>query len=140
MLKQLFYDYRVENIMTSKLRRMKPYHPRKRKTKAQLNKQVLHDLQHKISSNVGSLLVLMKEGKADLAQEAQHRAKTDFIKLAPQMQHTAQLLGERCSLIVGKYLDVINQLIHSNPLSLDPAMINDCYKVTEQLEQELRAA
>lgn len=126
--------------MTSKLRRMKPYYPRKRKTKMEINRQILHDLQHKISSNVGSLLVLMKEGKQDLAQEAQNRARTDFLKLSPQMSQTAQHLGERYTLIVGKYLEIVDRLIHSNTLSIDPSIISQCYEVTERLEKELRVA
>ncbi len=126
--------------MTLKLRRMKAYHPRKRRKKGDLYKQTLHDLQHRLSADVGSLLLLVKEGSKEQIEKAHIQAKTDFLKTAPEMKHVANLLGERYITSVCQYLDSIDKLIHSNLFSLDPATINQCYTTTQKLERELLAA
>ncbi len=126
--------------MAPRLRRMHSYSPRKRRTKAEMQRQILHDLQHKISSHVGSFLVLLKEGNGSQVQEAQSRAKMLLLKIAPEMQHVATLMGDRCAEIVQRYLSLVDRLLHSTPLSLDPALINDCFTLSLQLEKELQVA
>lgn len=127
--------------MGPRLRRMKTYRPRRRRAKGlDLYKQSLHDLKHKISSDVGSLIVLFEEGNPDQILSAQQKAKSDFVKHAPEMQKIAQKMGERYLRAVRDYLDSVDKIVHSNSEWLDEAKIRNCYTMTEKLEKELSAA
>ena len=58
--------------MAPRLRKMKAYRPRRKRMQGiDLHKQCLHDLKHKISSDVGSLIVLYEEGNLDQITSAQ---------------------------------------------------------------------
>lgn len=124
--------------MTLKIRRMKSYHPRKRGSG--LVKQALHDMQHVMSRDIGELLVLAKEGAKEQISAAQHRAKSTFLKTAPEMSKEASKLGNLYVTRVREYLDSIDEVIHSNPFTLDPATISRCYTTAAQLEKQLQVA
>jgi hypothetical protein len=126
--------------MTPRLRRMKTYHPRKRIKGLDLHKQNLHDLKHKISSNVGCLIVLFEEGNADQITSAQQKAKSDFLKHSSEMHKIAQKMGDRYLRAVRDYLDSIDIIVHSNSTWLDEAKISHCFTMTERLEKEISVA
>jgi hypothetical protein len=119
---------------------MKTYRPRRRVKGLDLHKQALHDLKHKISSDVGSLIVLYEEGNPTQITEAQQKAKSDFLKHASEMQKIAQKMGDRFLRAVRDYLDSVDMIVHSSSNWLDEAKINHCYTMTEKLEKELTAA
>jgi hypothetical protein len=126
--------------MGQRLRRMKTYHPRRRRKGLDLDKQSLHDLKHKISSNVGRLIVLFEEGNIDQISFAQQRAKSDFLKHASDMQKIAQKMGEKYLRLVHDYLNSIDTIVHSNSEWLDQAKIRNCYLMEERLEKEISIA
>jgi hypothetical protein len=126
--------------MTLKIRRMKSYHPRNRTRGSSLVRQALHDMQHVLSRDIGELLVLAKEGAKGQISDAQHKAKSTFLKTAPEMSKEASKLGDLYVTSVREYLNSIDEIIHSNPLTLDPATISRCYATTAQLEKQLKAA
>lgn len=127
--------------MGPRLRRMKAYRPRRRKTQGiDLYKQSLHDLKHKISSDIGSLIVLYEEGNTDQITLAQQKAKSDFLKHAAEMQKIAQKMGVKYLRAVREYLDSIDIIVHSNSEWLDDAKIRQCYSMSEKLEKEISAA
>jgi intein-encoded DNA endonuclease-like protein len=126
--------------MAPRLRKMKTYRPRRRTKGLDLYKQSLHDLKHRISSNVGSLIVLFEEGNLNQITAAQQKAKSDFLKHASEMQKIAQKLGERYLRAVRDYLDSVDIIVHSNAEWLDEAKINNCYTMAEKLEKEISAA
>ncbi len=126
--------------MAPRLRRMKTYHPRRRKKGLDLYKQSLHDLKHKISANVGSLIVLFEEGNPNQITSAQQKAKSNFLKHASEMQKIAQKMGDRYTRAVRDYLESVDRVVHSNAEWLDEAKINNCYTMTEKLEKEISAA
>ena len=126
--------------MAPRLRRMKKYHPRRRTKGLDLYKQSLHDLKHKISSDIGSLIVLFEEGNPDQITSAQQKAKSDFLKHSSEMQKIAQKMGEKYARAVRDYLDSVDMIVHSDPQWLDTAKINHCYTMAERLERELAAA
>jgi len=127
-------------IMAPRLRRMRPYRPRKRRARLDLSKQTLKDLKHRISTDVGSLIVLINEGTPPQIAEAQQRAKNDFLKHAAEMRTIAEKLGDRCAQAVRDYLDSVDTIIHSNPSWLDQEKIHRCYTMTQKLDKELGAA
>jgi len=126
--------------MAPRLRRMKTYYPRRRRKGLDLHKQMLSDLKHRISSDVGSLIVLYEEGNTAQILAAQQKAKGDFLKYAGEMKTIAQKMGDRYERIVSDYLSSVDLIVHSNSPWLDEAKINHCYHMTEKLEKELRAA
>lgn len=126
--------------MAPRLRRMKAYHPRKRSKGIDLLKQSLYDLKHKISSDVGSLVVLIEGGNADQIPEAQQKAKTDFLKYSSEMQKIAQKMGDRYIRAVRDYLDSVDMIVHSNATWIDDAKIRNCHHMAEKLEKEICAA
>lgn len=126
--------------MAPRLRRMKAYRPRRRTKGLELFKQSLTDLKHKISSDVGSLIVLFEEGNPKQITEAQQRAKSDFLKHSSEMQKIAQKMGDRYLRAVRDYLDSVDMIVHSSAAWLDEAKIRNCYTMTEKLEKELKAA
>lgn len=126
--------------MAPRLRRMKSYRPRRRSKGLDLHKQALHDLKHKISSDIGSLIVLYEEGSPTQITQAQLKAKSDFLKHSTEMQKIAQKMGERYLRAVRDYLDSVDIIVHSSATWLDEAKINHCYTMTEKLEKEIAAA
>ena len=122
------------------LRRMKPYRPRRRSKKLGSEKQMLRDLKHKISSDIGKLLVFIEEGNTEQASLAMQQAKNDFLKHSVEMQKIAQKLGDRYVGAVRDYLDSIDTIVHSQAAWIDEAKIRHCQMMTQKLEKELSVA
>lgn len=126
--------------MALRLRRMKSYHPRKNRTKGiGVRKQALKDLHHRINSDVGSLIVLIKEGNKAQIPEAQQKAKTDYLKHSDEMQKIAKGLGDRYMRVVREYLDSVDRIVHTDTTWIDEEKIRHCYKMAEKLEKEIAA-
>ena len=130
--------------MAPRLRRMKTYRPRKRRKAHNgglvLSKQALLDLKHKISSQVGTYLVLLEEGTGQSLYEALQRARGNFLKYSGEMKKTAESLGEHCVAAVREYLDSVDVLLHSQQAELDHAKIQRCHTCAEHLEKLLHIA
>jgi len=124
--------------MAPRLRRMKKYYPRRRAKGLDLNKQALRDLQHKISADIGGLIILLEEGNPEQILSIQQKAKSDYLKHASEMQKLAQKIGDRYLRAVRDYLDSIDIIVHSE--WLDEAKIKHCFAMTAKLERELSAA
>lgn len=123
------------------LRRMKPYRPRKRSKKGSSpEKQILGDLQHKLSSEVGKLILFIEEGNVEQIALAQQQAKNDFLKHSGEMHKIAQKLGDRFVLAVRDYLDSVDTIVHSSSAWIDEAKIRHCNQMTQKLEKEISAA
>ncbi len=128
-----------------RLRRMKAYHPRKKRTGSrlegkELQKQSLHDLKHKIGAKVSRYLVLLEEGNKTLLEEAHHSAKNNLMKYSSEMQKVAAELGERVNTAVQEYLSTLDQMVHLGPFYVDPEKIKQCYEVDQKLEKTLNLA
>jgi hypothetical protein len=123
--------------MASRFRKMRTYHPRRSSKVIKLNKQKLIDLEHKISSDIGSLLVLMEEGSQEQIQMAAQKAKTDFLKFAPDMQKIASDIGGNFPRFVGEFLNSIYHILHSGNNWIDDAKVKSCYSATQKLESAL---
>lgn len=126
--------------MAPRLRRMHPYHPRRKRAQGNdLNKQILKDLKHTLSADVGSLIVLVEEGNAQQIPVAQQKAKSNFLKHSAEMQKLAEHMGDRYSRAVRDYLDSIDVIVHSAGTWLDHDKIRQCFVMGEKLDKELAA-
>ncbi|MES2121178.1 MAG: hypothetical protein V4492_00190 [Chlamydiota bacterium] len=124
--------------MAPRLRRMRPYHPRKRSKKGpSLIKQAL---KHQIDSDVGTIIVQYEQGNIDALSSAQLKAKSDFQKHSDEMQKLAQKLGDNCVNAVKEFLNSAETLIHTSSTWIDDAKIRTCYATRKKLESELGVA
>jgi hypothetical protein len=125
--------------MGKRLRKMKSYTPRKRRTKSEINKQELHDLAHKLNSEVGSLIVFIEEKNLSQIPAAQQKAKSCLLKHSDEMKKIAEKIGERTAKAVREYLDSVDLIIHSSSPWVDDSKIRHCFKMGENLEKEFSA-
>jgi hypothetical protein len=129
--------------MGPRLRKMKIYHPRRKRTQSfdlELYKQSLHDLKHKISSGIGNVIVHYEEGNVNQINDAQLKARSEVLKHGTEMEKIAQKMGDRFVRAVRDYLDSVDIIVHSGSTWIDDAKIHHCYTMTEKLEKELCAA
>jgi hypothetical protein len=114
--------------------------PRKKSKEPQgqdLLKQKMADLEHRLSIDVGSLLVLLSEGSAEQVALAGRKTKNDLIKYGPDMQKLAEEVGGRLPSVVDEYLDSVDSIVHSATGWIDEAKITHCYNMTQKLQKEL---
>jgi hypothetical protein len=122
-----------------KLRKMKAFQPRtKRARTVRLSKQQLIDLEHKISADIGSFLVLLEQGNAEQVTSASQKARSDFLKLGPDMKKLATQMGGAFPKHVSDFLDSIDNILHTGVNWLDEGKIKDCYCATQRLEEALK--
>ena len=126
--------------MPSERRRMRPYHPRKSAHMKALLKQQIADLLHRLSADLGALLILLAEGSHEQAQAATYKAKSNLIKMGPDLKHLASQLGGKFPRAVDDYLNSMDGIVHSPVGWVDDAKVTRCYQSTERLEREIKAA
>jgi hypothetical protein len=102
-----------------------------------LLKQKMADIEHRMSLDVGALLVLISEGTPQQVILANQRTKSDLIKFGPDMQKIALEMGGKIPKIVDDYLDSIDSIVHSATGWIDEAKIVHCYNMTQKLQKEL---
>jgi len=107
-----------------------------KKVENALEKQILVDLEKRISLNVGSYLVLTEEGDPTQIALAHQKAKSEFLKFAPEMSRLALRLGGEISYVVADFLDSVDVVLHND--LLDEDKISRCFHTTQRLQAELR--
>lgn len=112
-------------------------HPKVKKVENILEKQMLVDLEKRISLNVGQFLVLTEEGDPTQIALAHQKAKSDFLKFAPEMSRIALHLGGDISHVVADFLDSVDVVLHSSEL-LDEEKVSRCFHTTARLQAELK--
>ena len=123
------------------LRRMKSYKPRRRRGKnLEVSKQALRDLEHRMTREVNTLILLWEEGNVKEIESAKLKAKSGYLKHGNEMQKVAQNLGERYTRAVRDFLDSVDTILHSDSTWVDEAKIRRCYQMTQNLEKEITAA
>ena len=102
-----------------------------------LEKQMLVDLEKRISLNVGQFLVLTEEGDLTQIALAHQRAKSEFLKFAPEMSRLALHLGGEIGQVVADYLESVDVVLHSSEM-LDDDKVARCFHTTQRLQSELK--
>jgi len=125
--------------MSISKRKIKEKYPiQKRIPTKSLEKQMLGDLEKRISLNVGNYLVLTEEGDPTQIALAQQKARSEFLKFGPEMHKIAQKIGGNIPQAVDEYLNSINSVLHSSAGWIDDDIISTCFHKTEKLESELK--
>ena len=101
-----------------------------------LEKQMIVDLEKRISIHVGQFLVLTEEGDPTQIALAHQKAKSEFLKFAPEMSRLALRLGGEISYVVADFLDSVDVVLHND--FLDEEKISRCFHTTQRLQAELK--
>lgn len=110
--------------------------PQKKQLKV-LERQRLADMEHKISADVNSFLVLLEEGSAADVENARRKARSDLLKWGQEMHHIAQTLGANYVESVSGYLNTIDTMLHCPTEYVDQEKINRCFHMTRDLKEML---
>jgi hypothetical protein len=105
--------------------------------KKHIEKQKLSDLEHLISMDAGTFLVLIEEGTSQQIALSKQKAKTTLLKYAPEMYKLAQELGGLYPKTVEDFLNSVDEIVYSATAWIDSAKIKECYKATQKLEKAL---
>lgn len=105
--------------------------------KKTIEKQKLSDLEHLVSMDAGTFLVLLEEGTAQQVDLSKQKAKTTLLKYAPEMVKIAQELGGLFPKVVEDFLNSVDEIVHTATGWIDTAKIKECYKSTQKLEKAL---
>lgn len=130
-------------MVISRKKKSAHYHPKKithaklKKIVHPLEKQMLGDLEKLISLNVGQFLVLTEEGEPTQIALAHQKAKSDFLKYAPEMSRIALHLGGEISEVVADFLDSVDVVLHSAEF-LDEDKVARCFHTTSRLQAHLK--
>jgi len=111
--------------------------PKMKRIENALEKQMLIDLEKRISLNVGQFLVLTEEGEPTQIALAHQKAKSEFNKFAPEMSRLALHLGGNISHVVADFLDSVDVVLHSSEF-LDDEKVSRCFHTTARLQAELK--
>lgn len=122
--------------MATRKKRLKEYHPRDSHLKI-LSKQKLSDLEHLISIDVGTFLVLLEEGTEQQISIARQKAKTALMKYGPDMNHIAAELAGQYPDAVENFLISVDDIVHTMTGWIDSALLKQCYQATQKLEKLL---
>ncbi|MBS3903102.1 MAG: hypothetical protein KGZ30_01865 [Anaplasmataceae bacterium] len=113
-------------------------HLRKSKPSRSLQKQQLHDFEHRISMHLGNYLILIEEGTPTQVMQAKQHATSDLLKIGPDMEKIAQEMGGKIPLFVHEFLDSIDTILHSANGFIDEAKIAHCFNSTQKLEKAIQ--
>ncbi|HUD01236.1 MAG TPA: hypothetical protein VMR37_02840 [Rhabdochlamydiaceae bacterium] len=114
----------------------KPPQYKTKKIENVLEKQMIVDLEKRISLHVGQYLVLTEEGEPTQIALAHQKAKSEFLKFAPEMSRLALHLGGEISYVVADFLDSVDIVLHNE--LLDEDKISRCFHTTQRLQAELK--
>jgi hypothetical protein len=125
--------------------RMRPYRKRGRPRKyppkgLSLNKQMLQDLKHHLSTDAQGVLAFMEEGNQPLANEKRLKLKSNLLKYREEIEKTALHLGTKEIRAVRAFLDSLEAIAHSESFWLDREVATAFYEASEKLEAILQAA
>ena len=111
---------------------------RKRENSVTLQKQELGDLEHKLSMDVGSFLVLSHEGSQEQIESARQKTRMDLLKYGPDMQKLAFQIGGTMPDTVENFIDSLDDIVHASLGWIDEQQLYHCFKASERLEKELK--
>lgn len=127
--------------MGPRLRKMKPYYPRRKRSKSYLlQKQALKDLEHRMKTSVSSLLLCLEQGNPQQFEVEKLKVRSEFHKHGDEMSKLALDLGQRYTSAVKHFLESVDTIIHTEASWVDQEKVRQCYQATQALEKEIQAA
>jgi hypothetical protein len=101
------------------------------------DRQVLENLEQRISLNIDSFFVLSEEGDPAQIALAHQRAKNELMKLGPQMYQIAKKIGGDLQLSVNDFLESVHTVLYGQGM-LNEDLISHCLTTAARLKAELK--
>jgi hypothetical protein len=103
-----------------------------------IEKQMLCDLEKRISLHVGNFLVLTEEGEPTQIALAHQKAKSELLKFGPEMNKIATHLGGTLPNAVQDFLESMDSVLHASMGWIDDELLSLCFHTTQKLQSELK--
>lgn len=126
--------------MEKDLRRMKTFTPRRRRSRRDLQLQRIEDFSHLLEMDMGSFLILAKEGSTKQAEVARNKLQADIKKYGPDMQVIARDLGEGFPDAVSEYLKKTALVASSQDQSMKGQQLEAQRKIALELIKRAKGA
>lgn len=111
--------------MKNKVRHMKKYTPRRRRSNKLMQKRQLQDFEHLLDMNVGTFLILAEEGTLKQVENARAKMRSNLLKYGSEMEAIGRDLGEGFPEYIRNYLKTMNQIVQNSGTTVDPEIINE---------------
>jgi len=118
-----------------KPRNIRKYSPRRRRSNKELQIQQLKDYEHLLSMDLGSFLILSKEGSEKQKQEAAEKLARDFRKYSGELVHIAKELGSPYPEPVEKYNRLMKEILLNSKGKIDINLINEQRRCADQIRK-----
>jgi hypothetical protein len=109
----------------------------KEKLPADLEKQMINDLEQLLKKDLGSLMALNEEGSEKQIEEARNKIRSDLMKYAPEMKKMAGKMGDQFAGAVDDFLKSIDGVLGSMGQWVDQSKVNEHFKATHKLDNQL---
>jgi hypothetical protein len=125
--------------MSSRFRKMRKYHPRRSSKEIKENKQKLITIENRIKSELGNLVILLKEGAVKQAHTRSLQVQDDLLKLGSDMEKLATNIGGSVPKKVSDFLHMFNTLIliAKNEKNLDESNLQSYNYAAHKLDRAL---
>ena len=110
--------------MDSKMRHMKKYNPRRRRSNKALQKQQLKDFEHTLNMDLNTYIVLAKEGNFKQINEAKMKLRSHLLKYGSSMEAIGRDIGEGFPELIANYLKAVKKVLDSTTAQLDDSLLN----------------
>ncbi len=117
---------------TPALRRM-----RKAKPPRALMRQQMNDEKRRLTMHIGNYLVLLEEGTPEQISLAKQKARSELLKLGPEMEKLAADMGEKYSVLLREFLDSTEGILYSATGWIDEAKITLYFNAEQKFEKAI---
>ncbi|MBS0629984.1 MAG: hypothetical protein JSS30_07180 [Verrucomicrobia bacterium] len=122
--------------MKNKLRHMKKYSPRRRRSNKAIQKRQLKDFEHLLDMDLGCFLILAEEGTPKQIGQARAKIRSNLLRYGSDMEAIGRDLGEGFPEYIRNYLKTMNQIVQNSSSKIDPEVLNQYRKQSLTLRQK----
>jgi len=122
--------------MKNKLRHMKKYSPRRRRSNKELQKRQLKDFEHLLDMDLGCFLILVEEGNPKQIQHARAKIRSNLLRYGSEMEGIGRDLGEGFPEYIRNYLKTMNDVVQNSASKIDPEILNEYRKQSLNLRKK----
>jgi len=122
--------------MKGKVRPMKKYTPRRRRSSKILQKRQLKDFEHLLEMDLSTFLILNSEGTPRQIEASRAKMRSDLLRFGSDMEAIGRDLGEGFPGMIQEYLKSMKQIVQESAgKQLDPSLISWHEKNALQLKK-----
>lgn len=122
--------------MREKLRHMKKYTPRRRRSNKAIQKRQLKDFEHLLDMDLGCFLILVEEGTPKQIQQARAKIRSNLLRYGSDMEAIGRDLGEGFPEHIRNYIKTMNEVVQNSASQIDPETLNEYRKQSLNLRRK----